>query len=199
MEWGMRWAVEARRRGRDEEQGQSTGQDQSKPGKQVRFGVEEQTKKTWMESTDEPEMMSESAEVTEARTGQGSTGLVQGRDERHWADESSRKGKGKGNGGKGEHGGKGGVGSKGTQQVENSMTDEDQENKRTMTSAEKEMKHWVMMSRSWFEMVVKKEMELEMMQKEEMEHEEKRGRVAPNMEAGGSHPQATSDPGKEKM
>ena len=77
MEWGMRWAVEARRR-RDEEQGQSTGQDQSKQGKQVRFGDEEQTKKTWIESTDELEMMSELAEVTEARTGRGSTGLVRG-------------------------------------------------------------------------------------------------------------------------
>ena len=42
MEWGMRWAVEARRRRRDEEQGQSTGQDQSKQGKQVRFGDDEQ-------------------------------------------------------------------------------------------------------------------------------------------------------------
>ena len=44
MEWGMRWAVEARRRRRDEEQRQST---------------------------DEPEMMSESAEV---RTSKGSVG-----------------------------------------------------------------------------------------------------------------------------
>ena len=37
-----------------------------------------------------------------------------------------------------------------------------------------------------------------MMQKEEMEQEEQRGRVAPNMGAGGSHPQATSDPREEK-
>ena len=53
MEWGMRWAVEARRRRRDaeqeqrrqeeqrqrrqEEQGQNTGQVQGKKGKQVRF------------------------------------------------------------------------------------------------------------------------------------------------------------------
>ena len=77
---------------------------------------------------------------------------------RHWADESSRQGKGKGNGGKGEHGGKGGVGSKGTQQVENSAMDEDQE----------------------------------------AGEENERGRVAPNMGAGGSHPQATSDPRKKK-
>ena len=31
-----------------------------------------------------------------------------------------------------------------------------------------------------------------------MRHAERWGRVAPNMEAGGSHPQATSDPGEEK-
>ena len=73
MEWGMRRAVEARRRRRDaeqeqeqrrqeeqrqrrqEEQGQNTGQEQSKQGKQVRFGEEEETKETRAESTDEPE------------------------------------------------------------------------------------------------------------------------------------------------
>ena len=94
MEWGMRWAVEARRRRRDEEQGQSTGQDQSKQGKQVRFGDEEQF------------------EETEVRTGRGSAGLVRGGDEGCQTDETSRKGKGKGNGGKGEHEGKRGAGSK---------------------------------------------------------------------------------------
>ena len=113
MEWGMRWVVEARKRGRGaeqeqrrqeeqrqgrhEEQGQSTGQEQGKKDKQVRFGEEEQTKKTWMESTDEPEMMSESAEV---RTGRGSVGLVQGGTERCLTNKTHRKGKGKGNGGK---------------------------------------------------------------------------------------------------
>ena len=39
--------------------------------------------------------------------------------------------------------------------------------------------------RKLLEMVEKGEMELEMMQQEEMEHEEQRGRVAPNMGAGG--------------
>ena len=77
------------------------------------------------------------------------------------------------------------------------MTDEDQENKRTMTSEEKEKKHWEDV-RKLLEMVEKEEMELEMMQQEEMEPEEQRGRVAPNMGAGGSHPQATSDPRKKK-
>ena len=33
---------------------------------------------------------------------------------------------------------------------------------------------------------------VEMMQKEEEDQEEQRGRVAPNMGAGGSHPQAMS-------
>ena len=42
----MRWAVEARRRRRNEEQGQSTGQEQGKKDKQVHFGEEEQTEKT---------------------------------------------------------------------------------------------------------------------------------------------------------
>ena len=71
MELGMRWAVEARKRGRGaeqeqrrqeeqrqrrhEEQGQNTGQEQGKKGKQVRFGEEEQNKETLAESTDELE------------------------------------------------------------------------------------------------------------------------------------------------
>ena len=46
-------------------------------------------------------------------------------------------------GGKGEHGSKGGIGSKGTQQVENPATDEDQENKKTMDErGEREKRHW---------------------------------------------------------
>ena len=170
----MRWAVEARKRGRGaeqeqrrqeeqrqrwhEEQGQNTGQEQGKKSKQVRFGEEEQTKETRAESTDElvktgventgePEVM---GRTTEVRTGRGSTGLVRGRDERCRADETNRKGKGKGNGGKGEHEGKGGgFGHKG--------------------------KH-----------------------PEMRERKEERVRMAPNMGAGGSHPQATSDPGKEE-
>ena len=182
MEWGMRWAVEARKRKRDEEQGQSMGQEQ------------ELLEETQAESIDEPKVMSRLEEV---RTGRGSACLVQGIDEKCLTSETCRKGKGKGNGGKGEHGGKGGVGSKGTQQVENSVKDEDQENKRTMTSEEKEKKHWEDV-RKLLEMVEKEEMELEMMQQEEMEHTEQRGRVAPNMGAGGSHPQATSDPRKKK-
>ena len=42
MKWGMRWAVEARKRRRDEEQGQSIGQEEDKKA----------------ESTDELKMMS---------------------------------------------------------------------------------------------------------------------------------------------
>ena len=157
---------------------QNTGLEQSKQGKQVRYGGEEQLGETFAESTDEPEVTDGLAEV---RTGRGSAGLVRGRDERCQTDET-RKGKGKGNGGKGEHGSKGGAGSKGTQQVENSVTDEDQENMGAMRSEEEEEDH-----REDVKKLV------EMMQKEE-EQEEQRGRVAPNVGAGGSHLQAMSVP-----
>ena len=112
LECGLRWAVEARRKGRDKQeeqrrqakQGEKTEQEQSKQGKQVRFGEEQQRGKTGVENAGEPEVMDK---TTEVRTGRGSTGLVRGGDERCRADETS-KGKGKGNGGKGEHEGKGG-------------------------------------------------------------------------------------------
>ena len=112
LECGLRWAVEARREGRDKQeeqrrqakQGEKTEQEQSKQGKQVRFGEEQQLGKTGAENAGEPEVMDK---TTEVRTGRGSTGLVRGGDERCRADETS-KGKGKGNGGKGEHEGKGG-------------------------------------------------------------------------------------------
>ena len=158
MEWGMRWAVEARRRGRGAEQEQRRQEEQ----RQRRHEEQGQN------------------------TGRGSAGLVRGGDERCRTDETSRKGKGKGNGGKGEHDGKaGGVGSKGRQQVENM---------RATTSAENHEEDL----RKLLEMVEREEMELEMMQQEEMEHEEQRSRVAPNMGAGGSHPQATSDPARRR-
>ena len=121
LECGLRWAVEARRKGRDKqqeqrrrgeqeqrrqaEQGRNTEQEHSKQGKQVRFGEEQQLGKTGAENAGEPEVMDI---TTEVRTGRGSTGLVRGGDERCRADETSRKGKGKGNGGKGQHEGKGG-------------------------------------------------------------------------------------------
>ena len=165
MEWGMRWAVEARKRRREEEQGQSMGQEEDKKA----------------ESTDELKMMSRSEEV---RTGRGSACLVQRTDEKCLTNEICRKGKGKGNGGKGEHGRKGGEGNKGAMYVENLVMDEDQENMRATTSEESHEED----VRKLLEMVEKEERELEMMQREEMEHEEQRGRVAPNMGAGGSHP-----------
>ena len=105
MECGLRWAVEARRKGRGQQeeeqrrqgkQGQHPGQEESKQDKQVDLGDEEQAR---AKSTDEPEAMGRLAEV---RTGRGSAGLVRGGDERCRADET-RKGKGKGHGGKGEH------------------------------------------------------------------------------------------------
>ena len=156
MECGLRWAVEARREGRRQQeeeqrrqrkQGQHPGQEESKQGKQVRFGEEQQLVKTGAENAGEPEVM---GRTTEVRTGRGSAGLARQRDEMNRADETS-KGKGKGNGGKGEHEGKGGgFGHSGKQQ-------------------------------------------------EMREREEERVRMAPNMGAGSSHPQATSDPGGREM
>ena len=114
MDLGMRWAVEARKRGRGAEQRQRRQEEQRQrrheeqgqnTGKQVRFGEEEQTKETWAESTDKLEA---TRRLTEVQTGRGSVGLVRGGDERCRTDETSRKGKGKGSGGKGEHEGKGG-------------------------------------------------------------------------------------------
>ena len=167
MKLGMRWAVEARKRGRGAEQEQRRQEEQ----RQRRHEEQGQN------------------------TGRGSAGLVRGGDERCQTDETSRKGKGKGNGGKGEHDGKaGGAGSKGRQQVENLVMDEGQENMRAKTSEENHEEDM----RKLLEMVEREEMELEMMQQEEMEHEEQWGRVAPNMGAGGSHPQATSDTRKKK-
>ena len=147
----VRQMVETRRNGMDEDQDQrrqaQQGQEQSKQGKQVRFGDEQQLGKTGAENAGEPEVV---GRTTEVRTGRGSAGLARGGDERCQADETSRKGKGKGNGGKGEHEGKGGgFGHKG--------------------------KH-----------------------PETREKEEEGIRMAPNMGAGGSHPQAMSDPRKKK-
>ena len=109
LEKGVWQVVEARRKGMDEDQEQrrqaQQGQEQSKQGKQVRFGDEQQLGKTGAENAGEPEVL---RKTTEVRTGRGNTGLVRGGDERCQADETSRKGKGKGNGGKGEHEGKGG-------------------------------------------------------------------------------------------
>ena len=184
MECGLRWAVEARRKARRQqeeeqrrqgEQGQHPRQEQSKQGEQVGFGEEEQLRETQAKSLHEPEVMGRLAEV---RTGRGSSGLVRGRDDRYRTDETNRKDKGKGNGGKGEHESKGrGTGSKGTQLVENLVMDEDQDNMRAMKSGEEEEE-----DREDVRKLV------ETMQKEDEEQEEQRGRVAPNMGAGGSHP-----------
>ena len=192
MERGLRRAVEAKRKGRSEEQeqrrqdeqdqrrqgeqGRNLGQEQSKQGKEVRFGEDEQLEETRAESTDELEVTGRLAEV---RTGRGSAGLVRGRDERRWSDETSTKGRGKGNWRKGEHGSKGGVGRKGTQQVENSVMDEDQESEEREDQREQRAEG----------------------PDEEKHHEEycergdeERVRMAPNMGAGGSHPKAMTDP-----
>ena len=91
LEGGVWQAVEARRKGRDEqqEQGEKTEQEQSKQGKQVHFGEEQQLEKTGAENAGEPEVM---GRTTEVRTGSGSAVLVRGGDERCRADET-RKGR----------------------------------------------------------------------------------------------------------
>ena len=90
------------------------------------------------------------------KTGRGSASLVQGEADGHdELDETRGKGKGKGIGGKGEHGGKGDKEGKGFQQSVK------------MTKGEEEQ--------------------------ETAEEDEGRVRMAPNVEAGGSHHQATTD------
>ena len=106
--------------------------------------------------------------LVEVRTGRGSAGLVRGGDERHLADESNNKGKGKGNGAKGEHGGKGGV------QVENSVTDEDQDNKRTMRDEREEEEYRWDARRKVVRMMKREE-------DQEADEEDEQSRVAPNM------------------
>ena len=59
-----------------------------------------------MKSPDQQNMMNGLGEV---RTGRASAGLVRWRDEQCRTDGTTRKGRGKGNVEKGEHGGKGGV------------------------------------------------------------------------------------------
>ena len=148
---GKRWAIEARRKERGGKQEQNTGQE---PGNHVRFDQEEQQEETEAESTDEPEVTGRLAEM---RTGRGSSAFVRGGDERYRADESSRKGKGRGNGGKGEHEGKGGeFGRNGKQHERKTRKDENNGEGHEL------------------------------------------GRMAPNMGAGGSYPQAISDPEKKE-
>ena len=65
--------------------------------------------------------------------------------------------------------------------------DEDQGNMRAMKSEEEEEDHKEDVRKL-----------VEMTQKEEEEQEEQRGRVAPNMGAGGSHSQAMSNPEGEE-
>ena len=128
MERGLRWAIEARRKGRCEDKRQQEQEEQRRQAKQeqskqVRFGDEEQFEETRTESTNEPKV---TGGLEEVRTGRGSAGLVRGRDERCQADETSRKGKGKGNGGKGEHGNKGDKGGEGFQQSTKMMKGEEE-------------------------------------------------------------------------
>ena len=95
----VRRAVEARRRGRGTERERAAEMEQ---GKEVRF-VEEEERQA--QSTDEKDVMNGLEEV---RTGRARAGLVRGGDERSQANETSGKGKGKGeHGNNGDHAGKG--------------------------------------------------------------------------------------------
>ena len=91
-----------------------------------------------MQNTDEQDVI---GGLEEVKTGRGSAGLVRGGEGKHRTDETSRKGKGKGSEGKGEHGSKGGAGSNGRQQVENLVVDGVRENMRAMKSEEEEENH----------------------------------------------------------
>ena len=66
--------------------------------------------------------------------------------------------------------------------------DEMQQNIRAMKSEEEEEDHGEDVRKL-----------VEMIQKEEEEQKEQRGRIAPNMGAGGSHPQAMSVPERREM
>ena len=66
----------------------NTGQQQSKQGKGVRFGEEEELGETRAESTDEPEV---TGGTTEVRTGRGSAGLVRGEETLDGRDQQERQ------------------------------------------------------------------------------------------------------------
>ena len=203
MECRIRQAVEEKRREDIEERDQVAEQEQNK---KRRFAEEKQPEETQEQSTDKQDVMSG---LEELRTGRGSRPLVRGGDEKCRADETSRKGKGKGNGGKGEHDGKtGGAGSKGRQQVENLVMDEDQGNTGVMRREEDQENHREDV-RKLVEMMQKEEVEQEEAADGEQQHsqekgeggeseEDGRGRVAPNMGAGGSHPRPLRIPGRKK-
>ena len=159
MECGIRWAVEARRKGRGGEK------------EQEQRRREEPLEEMQTESTDEPEVTSR---VAEMKTGRGSASLVQGGVDGHisWT-RHVVKARVKEMGGKGEHGGKGDKGGKGFQQSARIMKGEEE-----LRSEEDE---------------TQKELKREEEQ-ETAEEDEGPVRMAPNMEAGGSHPQAMTDP-----
>ena len=127
LECGIRWAVEAREKGRDEQQEQRRQDEQEQrrrreqglntrqeEGKQVRFCQEEQLEEMRAERTGEPEVTGRLAEM---RTGRGSAGLVRGEMRSVGRTRPAGKAKERGSGGKGEHEGKGGgFGGEGKQQ-----------------------------------------------------------------------------------
>ena len=136
----------------------------------------------------------------EVKTGRGSASLVQGGVDGHdELDETRGRGKGKGYGGKGESGGKGDMGGKGFQQSMRTKKGEEElrnEEKQQFQQSAKTMKGEEELRSE------ENETQKELMDEEEQEtaeEDEGRVRMAPNMGAGGSHPQATTDPEEKKQ
>ena len=100
VDYGIRWAVEKRKKGRGREEEETARQEQ---WKKMRFGEQEPPVETQAQSTDKQDAMSGLEEVKTSSEG-----------EMRGVRRTRPVEKGKGNGGKGEHGSKGGLRSKGT-------------------------------------------------------------------------------------
>ena len=134
MKQGRKERGEEQEERRQEEQGQNTGEEQASKASECVSAKRE----TRAGSADEPEVTGGLAEI---RTGRGSAGLIRGEMRGVGQTRPAEKAKERVMEGMGEHGSKGGAGSKGTQQVENSVMNEDQVNMRAMKSEEEEENH----------------------------------------------------------
>ena len=187
---GIRRLVEARSR--------ATGREQTaeqKQGKQVRFAGEEQPGEKRAQSTHEQDVMDGLEEV---RTGRGSAGLARRERTGVTRTRPAERAKAKGNGGKGEHGSKGETGSKGMHQVTNMMKGDDDEKEKVNQRGDDECREtkfeWELRRLEEKRRALEEhEQRHEEEEKCENEDEDERVRVASNVGAGGSHPQALSD------
>ena len=108
--------VTARRAAMKSQAAEDVTKNEEEAEKVPRKAKEEQSEKVREQSTD---VQDATSGLDEAGTGRESTGFLRGGESRQ-TDETREKGKGKGNGGKGEHGSKGGLGSKGTNEAQQS-------------------------------------------------------------------------------